>query len=73
MKELLYTVILLHGSGGPVFPTGLIPTLTRAECIERMRVTRMFRPEVRVICRTNDGSDVIDSADELKPLNSWSE
>ena len=72
MKELLFTLIVLHGSDVPRFPTGLTPTLTRAECVERMRVTRMFRPELRVLCMSDDG-DVIDSAGKLKSPGSWNE
>jgi hypothetical protein len=71
---LLYTIIVLHpGSDVPGFPSGLAPTLTRAECMEKMTAIRMFRPELRIVCRTNLGEDVIDSAGTLKPPGSWSE
>jgi hypothetical protein len=40
-----------------MFPTGLTPTLTHAECIERMAVSRIFLPELRVMCRAYRGDD----------------
>jgi len=53
-----------------MFPTGLTPTLTHAECIERMAVSRIFLPELRVMCRAYRGEDVIDRAGRLRP--GWS-
>ena len=53
-----------------MLPTGLTPALTRAECIKRMAVSRIFRPELRVMCRAYRGEDVIDGAGRLR--RGWS-
>ena len=64
---LLYTLFVCSGDILPCeVPYGRAPTLTRQECLEEMWVIRSMDHSKRVVCRTKERIDVIDSSGELR-------
>jgi len=64
---LLYILFVCSGDIRPCeMPHGLAPTLTRQECLEEMWMIRSMDHSKRVVCRTKERIDVIDSSGELR-------
>lgn len=64
---ILYLLIVCAAGQSCDRPLGPFPSLSREECLERLQLIRFGNPDKRVVCRTYQQTDIIDSKGIEKP------